>query len=263
MILGAANQIPDGASAGNVTDNGTLKLNGNSETINGLNGSGMVDGISGTPTFTIRNNKVTASFGGAIKNTAGTLALTKIGSGTQTLSGTNTYSGTTTISAGILQGMAGGSSSSSAVTVAATSGNTAVLGVSISNTNNQWARSGLTVNNAGGTSGLQLNFGALTPSLTTASLKVAGSVAFTTAPTITILGPSIPVSSGNGYPLLTWGSGSAPSLTGVTLVLPRVSGNLAVVGSTLYLQVTGGSTEPVNWTGGNGTWDVNDSGNIN
>jgi len=259
LVLGAANQIPNGASAGNVNDNGTLNLNGLNSTINGLNGTGIVDGVSGTPTFTVGNNNVTASFGGVIQNTGGALVLAKIGAGTQTISGANSYNGTTTINAGVLQGVVGGSSVNSAVTVAATSGNTGALGVSITDNTLQWTCSSLTVNNAGGTSGLQFNFGALTPSTTTAPLNVNGAVDFTTPPTITILGSSVPVGS---YPLLTWGSGSAPATNGVTLILPRVSGHLAIIGNALCLQVTGGSTEPVSWTGGNGKWDVNDSGNI-
>jgi len=258
LTLALANQIPDGSSAGNVTDNGTLNLGGFNETINGLNGSGIVDGVSGTPTFTVGNNNATASFSGTIQNTAGTLALTKIGTGTQTLSGPNTYNGATTISAGMLQGVVGGYCVSSDVTVAGTTGNAATLGISITDNTMQWTCSSLTVNNAGGTSGLQFNFGAVTPSTTTAPLYVSGAVAFTTAPTITIFGSSVPV--GN-YPLLTWGSGSAPATNGVTLVLPRVSGHLAIAGNTLYLDVTGGSTEPVSWAGGNGTWDVNNVAN--
>ncbi len=258
LVLGAANQIPYGAGAGNVNDNGTLNLNGLNCTINGLNGTGVVDGISGTPTFTVEGNNVGANFGGVIQNTSGTLSLTKIGSGTQTLSGPNTYNGPTIISAGVLQGVVGGYSVNSAVTVAGTTGNSAALGVSVTTPGSQWTCSGLTVNNAGGSSGFVFNFGASTPSTTTAPLNVSGAVAFTTPPTITILGSSIPM---DNYPLLSWGSGSAPSISGVTLVLPRVAGHLQVVGNTLYLDVTSGSTEPVSWAGGNGTWDVNDSGN--
>jgi autotransporter-associated beta strand protein len=103
LVLGASNQIPNGASAGNVTNNGTFRLNGYSDTINGLSGTGIVDGISGTPTLTVGDNNATSSFSGVIKNTAGSLALIKTGSGTLTLSGTNTYTGSTTINAGTLQ----------------------------------------------------------------------------------------------------------------------------------------------------------------
>ena len=91
--------------ASNVSVTGTLDLNTFSETINGLSGAGTVDTVAGgTPIFTVGNNDATSSFSGVMKNTAGTLALTKTGSGTLTLSGTtaNTYSGLTTVSSGEL-----------------------------------------------------------------------------------------------------------------------------------------------------------------
>jgi fibronectin-binding autotransporter adhesin len=108
LALGASNQIPDGASAGNVTDSGSLKLNGFSETINGLTGTGTVDGVSGTPTFSIDNNNATAmTFTGPIINTAGTLALVKLGTGSQILSGANTYGGGTSFTGTLQIGLAG------------------------------------------------------------------------------------------------------------------------------------------------------------
>ncbi|MCL4207844.1 MAG: autotransporter-associated beta strand repeat-containing protein, partial [Pirellulaceae bacterium] len=103
LVLDAANQIPNGSAAGNVTNGGTLNLNGFSETINGLSGSGTVDGVSGTPTLTIGDNDQTSTFSGVIKNTAGTLAVTKIGTGTLTLSGTgSTFSGNVDLQGGII-----------------------------------------------------------------------------------------------------------------------------------------------------------------
>ena len=109
LVLGAADQIPNGTGTGNVGVNtngtgvGTLNLAGFSETINGLSGNGTVDGTSGTPTLTLGDNNATGlTFMGVIQNTAGTLALTKTGTGNQTLSGVNTYIGTTTISGGTL-----------------------------------------------------------------------------------------------------------------------------------------------------------------
>jgi autotransporter-associated beta strand protein len=103
LKLGAANVIPDGASKGNVSVTGTLDLNTYSETINGLSGGGTVDTVAGgTPTLTVGNNNQTSSFSGVIQDTAGTLALTKTGSGVLTLSGANAYAGATTISGGTL-----------------------------------------------------------------------------------------------------------------------------------------------------------------
>jgi fibronectin-binding autotransporter adhesin len=128
LRLGAANRIPDGAGKGNVSVSGTLDLNTFSETINGLSGAGTVDTIAGgTPTLTVGNNNATSSFSGVMKNTAGTLALTKTGSGTLTLLGTNTYTGGTNINGGILnlgvaQGGSGGPLGGSAVPPSTTIG---------------------------------------------------------------------------------------------------------------------------------------------
>ena len=96
----AANQIPDTADV-TVSNTATLNLNGNSETIGTLNGSGTVDGMSGTPVLTVSGSG-NSTFSGLVKNTAGSLTLAKSGSGTLTLSSANTYSGGTTISAGML-----------------------------------------------------------------------------------------------------------------------------------------------------------------
>ena len=102
IALAAVTQIPSGTGKGNVINDGTLTLGGLSHTINGLSGSGTIDGVSGTPTLTVGNNDATSSFSGVIKNTAGTLSVTKIGTGSLTLSGVNTYSGATTLNAGTL-----------------------------------------------------------------------------------------------------------------------------------------------------------------
>lgn len=95
IALAALNQIPAGPSTGNVINNGNLTLGGFNLTINGLSGSGTIDGVSGTPTLTLGDQNATSTFSGIIKNTAGTLSLTKIGTGSLTLTGVNTYSGDT------------------------------------------------------------------------------------------------------------------------------------------------------------------------
>ncbi len=107
LVLGAANQIPNGSGKGNVTVNnntasrtGTLRLAGFDETINGLNGNGFVDGGSGTPTLTLGDNNANGTFSGVLQNTTGSLTVTKIGSGTQTFSGANTFAGPLNVNGG-------------------------------------------------------------------------------------------------------------------------------------------------------------------
>ncbi len=103
LRLGASNVIPDGSGKGDVTVASTLDLNTFSETINGLSGAGIIDTIAGgSPLLTVGNNNVSSTFSGVIQNTAGSLALTKTGSGILTLTGANTFTGTTVIGAGTL-----------------------------------------------------------------------------------------------------------------------------------------------------------------
>ena len=81
----------------------------------GLAGGTIIGALSGAGRVTARNSGgvsstlVTGSgngsgdFGGTINNgSAGSIAFTKVGTGTQTLSGSNTYSGPTTVSGGVL-----------------------------------------------------------------------------------------------------------------------------------------------------------------
>jgi autotransporter-associated beta strand protein len=118
LAMGATNQIPNGPSAGDVTNNGALKLNGYSQTINGLWGAGSVDGVSGTPTLTIGANSGNSTNSCAIKNTAGSLNLTKTGTGTASLNGVLAYNGNTTVSGGTLSLSQANFNPSSIITIA-------------------------------------------------------------------------------------------------------------------------------------------------
>jgi fibronectin-binding autotransporter adhesin len=116
--LGASEVLSNGAGKGNLvisasaTVTGTLDMNGYNETINGLVSAGTSAGtaplaiITNTnataATLTLGDNNQTATYAGTIVNGTGTVAITKIGAGTQTFSGANTYTGATTISAGTL-----------------------------------------------------------------------------------------------------------------------------------------------------------------
>ena len=97
------NAIPGGTVAGDVTNNGTIDLDGNSDTINGLSGGGTVDTYEGgSPTLTVGANGDSGVFTGIIQNSSGTVSLAKTGAGTQVLGNVNTYGGGTTIANGTL-----------------------------------------------------------------------------------------------------------------------------------------------------------------
>jgi autotransporter-associated beta strand protein len=82
----------------------TLDLNGLSPTFDGLGGTGTItDGSSTAATLTVGANGGSGTFAGVLQDGSGKVALTKNGSGTQTLAGTSTYSGGTTIGGGTLQ----------------------------------------------------------------------------------------------------------------------------------------------------------------
>ncbi len=99
LKLGTSNVLPDGVGAGTLSISGTLDLNGNSETLNGFSGTGSVDNTAASTTSTLTLGAIVGGTStGNIKNTGGTLALTKTGDTDVILSGTNTYSGGTTIS---------------------------------------------------------------------------------------------------------------------------------------------------------------------
>ena len=114
--VGSANAVPSGTGKGNVVLNGgttagILDLSGWSSTINGLSGTSgtavgrVINSNVTAATLSVGGGNATATFAGTIKNnngSGGTVALNKVGTGTQTLSGSNSYSGGTTVTAGTL-----------------------------------------------------------------------------------------------------------------------------------------------------------------
>jgi len=88
-------------SAFSVLSPGVLDLNGNSNTIGSLAGSGTVtnNGTAGA-TLTEGGNNTSTTFSGVIQNGTAPLALVTTGTGALTLSGANTFTGGTTINGG-------------------------------------------------------------------------------------------------------------------------------------------------------------------
>jgi outer membrane autotransporter protein len=85
------------------TVNTVLDLNGFSNTIASLSGSGTVtNNGSGAAVLTVGRGNAETTFSGILTDGSSALGLTKIGPGTLTLSGNNTYSGSTVLDAGTL-----------------------------------------------------------------------------------------------------------------------------------------------------------------
>jgi autotransporter-associated beta strand protein len=120
--LGASEVIPNGAGKGNLVfaysgnQQAVLQMNGFSETVNALVGTGVagaevahqVRNNSNTAvTLSVGDGNASGTFWGLIQNTSGSntgaLSLRKIGSGTQTLQGRGTYTGLTRIEGGVLE----------------------------------------------------------------------------------------------------------------------------------------------------------------
>lgn len=106
LRLDANNAIPNGTGKGDVTVNspGILEINSAAVNINGLAGDGTVQKASAmNRVLNVGNGNAAATFAGVITETGvGTLALTKVGTGNQTLGGNNTYTGATNINGGTL-----------------------------------------------------------------------------------------------------------------------------------------------------------------
>ena len=117
--LAANNQIVDYAPSITFNSDGRLDLNGYSETLNVISGSGGQITLGGG-SLALGVSSGSSTFGGTITG-AGTF--TKLGAGVVTLSGANTYTAATMIDAGILRaGAANAFSASSAVSLANVSG---------------------------------------------------------------------------------------------------------------------------------------------
>ena len=87
-----------------VYGSGVIDLNGFNNGVNALLGNGSVDiNSGGSSVLTLGNNDHSGTFSGLVKNTSGSLGITKLGTGLISLAGANTHVGPTIISAGTLE----------------------------------------------------------------------------------------------------------------------------------------------------------------
>ena len=248
ITLGANNQIPNGSGKGNLAITlGTFNMASFSDTINGLSGAGTVDGVSGTPTLIVGDNNATSSFTGVIKNTAGTLALTKIGSGIQTLSGANTYTGTTTLSGGVLSTGTAGILANSAVASSIGKSTNSAASLVLDGGTLRYANTGVaqstdrlfTLTNNGGTldaSGTNAITFAGNGAGAANAIAYTGTSTRTLALTGTGTGTLAPILADNtGATALTKSGNGTWTLTGVN----TYSGNTAIDAGTLKLNAAG------------------------
>ncbi|MCX6965131.1 MAG: autotransporter-associated beta strand repeat-containing protein, partial [Verrucomicrobia bacterium] len=257
LALGAANQIANGAGKGNlIINSGTFNMAGFSETINGLSGNGTIDGNGAT--LNVGDNNATSTFSGVIKNTAGTLALTKIGNGTLSLSGTNAYSGGTTVNAGTLS-LNVGSGISGALVM---NNGTTVLG----NAHNAFnALTSITMNGStlSSTSTGYL-LGGFNGALTMVDSTITGNpgdfaaASYTLSGNNTISGPTITQGSGNFN--VTSGTTTISSVLAYNLAGPT-NGSLQKSGAGMLI-LSGNNTSSANVTISAGTLEIGAAGRL-
>ncbi len=249
LRLGAANVVPNG-SAVTVSTGATFDLNGFSETIGSLAGSGNVTGTSGTITLNTGGNNASTLFSGIVSDSAGTLSLTKSGTGTMTLTGANTYDGATSVAAGTLVaanntalGSATGATSVTAGATLAFQGGITVTGETLTlNTNNSAPSTAALAN----LSGTNVSTGAVTLTAATANdavrVDVAGGSQLTLSGAIGQgANAAVLAKSGTGTLVLS-GANTYTGLTNVTAGTLVVANNAALGASSGDTSVQIGAT---------------------
>ena len=288
---GATLQLSDGTSlagsfladSSDVTVTGSLKLakGGNSETIGGLNGSGIVSAIAGSDTLIVGNGNANGTFSGALNNDGAALAFTKTGSGTQTLTGTSNYTGATTVSSGALALGTGGALGNTAVTISSgatfstATGTTAGGAVAVASggtLRGSGSVGAVTVANGAanliagtGTTGTlslssltldgtaTLTIGVLTNYTSSAAFAVSGALAINGA-NVTLALPAGLLSNGT-YQLLSYGTTTADennfTISGPVIGARQFSGLSKDTVNKVFLYTIAGDS-PI-WTGANST----------
>jgi parallel beta-helix repeat protein/autotransporter-associated beta strand protein len=267
LRLGSAGQlIPTGSNAGNfvMTTPGVefqsavaptiFDLNGFNQTINGLSSDPNVPSddlalliitntSASSATLTVGNNNASGSYAGVIRS-GNTLALTKIGTGAETLTGANTYNGNTSITGGTLALIGNGSiANTPAITIAGgatfdVSGLSSTLtlghGQTLSNSTSTATIAG-NLNTGSGT--LSLTYAAGTPSLTVSS----GTLTLETGAALTINNTGTPLSAGT-YSIIAAGGGN---VAGTVPSSFTVTGGGIATGASAALRISGAALELV------------------
>jgi autotransporter-associated beta strand protein len=104
MQNGGWNAFNWAANSARLNVDGDFNMGDNWATVDALTGAGTITKgwDANTRVLTVGIADGSGTFSGTIANSSGTIALTKTGTGTQTLSGANTYTGDTKISGGTL-----------------------------------------------------------------------------------------------------------------------------------------------------------------
>ena len=236
---------------------GTFDLKGLSEGFDSLSGStGLITNTTAATTSTLtlgqnnNNGGVNNNYGGVFQNGAGTVAVVKVGTGTQIFSGANTYTGGTTISAGTLQVNGGGSLGTGAVT------NNATLTLNSSDALTLPAISGSGVLNQNGTGITTLggtNTYAGATNVNAGQLNLTG----TLTSAITVGSGAVLRGSGSTTGNITLSSGSyvlagASTVQGANIV-PSLPVNILVSGTPTGAPAT---VDVIRYTGNSGSGDV-------
>jgi fibronectin-binding autotransporter adhesin len=238
LRVGIQNAV-SGTGAGDVAVYGTgiLDLNGFNNTINALIGDGTVDVQNGGASIlTIGNNDASGTFSGLLKNTSGTLALTKLGNGTETIIKANSYTGGTTVSGGTLKVTDPNAlgSGAGAVTVA---GGTLDAATNLNLLSLAGSSGGIIANNSSSTTNTITIEGTATTIFGGSIVDGSGGGGMA----LTVLGGSLTMSGGNTY------TGGTIVGTGATFAI--ANGPAAVTGALIAsngatVGLSGGSSTP-------------------